>query len=108
MQQQEKVVMCTHTIWQARKRAAEMFLALRLLTMRALFSCWMWRKGLIRPTKAQKFNLYCRVHVGLISIAHQAIFSVVIIGAEMSQPPDDEEKLCVFSTICVSGRLRKA
>ncbi|EFU53814.1 hypothetical protein HMPREF1617_02427 [Escherichia coli 908675] len=45
----------------------------------------MWRKRLIRPTKAQKFNILqgsCR------SDKHSASgnFAFVIIGAEMSQP----------------------
>ncbi len=44
---------------------------LKLLTS-AFVKCRMRRKRLIRPTKACKF-IYCRVHVGLISVAHQAV-----------------------------------
>ncbi len=61
-----------------------MFLPSRLLTS-ALCSSWMWRKRLIRPTKAQN-SIYCRVHVGLISIEHQAIFVCHHRGRDVSSP----------------------
>lgn len=43
----------------------------------------------------RKNSIYCRVHVGLISIAHQAILRLSSSG-QRCLSPDDEEKLCVF------------
>lgn len=43
----------------------------------------------------RKNSIYCRVHVGLISIEHQAILRLSSSG-QRCLIPDNEDKLCVF------------
>ena len=55
----------------------------------------------------RKNSIYCRVHVGLISIEHQAILRCHHRGRDVSSPIM-KINYAFFSTICVSGRFRKA
>ena len=55
----------------------------------------------------RKNSIYCRVHVGLISIEHQAILRLSSSG-QRCLIPDNEDKLCVFFYYLCSGRFRKA
>lgn len=48
----------------------------------------------------RKNSIYCRVHVGLISIAHQAILRLSPSGRDVSAPMM-KRNYAFFSTICV-------